>query len=198
MENLDAVIQEKLEADVDFIASLENLSDEDKEVEIEKKKSELIKQEYASIAEKAKKAETIANDQKVRAEKAEQLLKSKPTVVTDKEVKNDDKEFSPSDLYALMESKVPSQHLDEVKNIAKILKCSIPEALKNDLTKTRLAQLAEIEKSASVSNMGNQKKNIQKVTPDKLLNELSEGKVPEKGSPEAEELFWAKRGGRRT
>lgn len=85
----------------------------------------------------------------------------------------------------------------EVKDMAAFKKISFAEALKLGATKAILAEKAEFRKTAEISNTGNARRGATKVSDDTLLKNLGEGKVPEAGTPEAEALFWAKRGGKR-
>lgn len=85
----------------------------------------------------------------------------------------------------------------EVKDMANFKKISIAEALKLSATKAILAERAEFRKTAEVSSTGNARRGPTKVSDDTLLKNLAEGKVPQSGTPEAEALFWAKRGGKR-
>lgn len=68
MANLNALVEEKINSDTDFQATLEDMSEEDKSQAIADKSKELIDAEYS-------KAEELANNQKIRAEKAEALAK---------------------------------------------------------------------------------------------------------------------------
>lgn len=86
--------------------------------------------------------------------------------------------------------------IDEVLDMAKFKKVSLAEALKLGATKAILAEKEEFRRTANASNIGNTRR-ATSVSPDTLVRNLSEGKVPEKGSKEAEDLFWAKRGGKR-
>ena len=86
--------------------------------------------------------------------------------------------------------------IDEVLDMAKFKKVSLAEALKLGATKAILAEKEEFRRTANASNTTNTRR-ATSVSPDTLVRNLSEGKVPEKGSKEAEELFWAKRGGKR-
>ena len=65
------------------------------------------------------------------------------------------------------------------------------------MIKTTLAIKAEFRKTAEVSNTTNTRRSQAKVSDDVLVKNALEGKIPERGSEEAERLFWAKRGGKR-
>lgn len=193
--SLDPVIQEKLEADVDFKESIESLSDEEKESAIATKKGELFEEELKSIkqkAEEADKAREIAENQKKRAEKAEgELKKIKP------QESKTDTNLTWKDQYALNEAKVPLEDVDEVVEYATLKKISVAEALKSNVVKTILAQNAEHRKTAEAASTASSKRTTTKVSPEAIIERARKGEIPEKGSKEAEELFWARNGGRR-
>lgn len=140
---------------------------------------------------KALKAEELANNQRIRAEKAEKLAKQKQGE-TSKQVATGLDDATIAKIYGIHEDDFP-----EVKDMASFKKISIAEALKLSATKAILAEKAEFRKTAEVSNTGNTRRGATAVSEDTLLQNLSEGKVPEKGSKEAEDLFWAKRGGKK-
>jgi len=74
-EDIYSLVDEKISSDTDFQTEIETLSDEDKETKLSEKKTELIKQEYATIAKQAKKDAELADNYKIRAEKAERTPK---------------------------------------------------------------------------------------------------------------------------
>lgn len=115
----------------------------------------------------------------------------KPQVLEDK------KDLSSKDLYALMQASVPEEDVEEVTKAAKVLGVSIAEALKDSVTKTILERRASLRKTAEATNIAPARPTNKKVSGDELLSELAKGNVPDKGSKDAEEIFWAKRGGRR-
>jgi len=98
--------------------------------------------------------------------------------------------------YAFLYSKVHEDDVDEVVKAAKILGVSLREAVKDPMVesilKTRQAN-REAEEAQNTTTKGGKKKTP---SPQELLKDLQQGKVPEPGTKEAEELFWAKRGGR--
>lgn len=143
------------------------------------------------IEELEKKIKTLEVQKKQWREKA---LKAQPQQETKKQKEGD---LSSKDLYALMQAKVHEDDIDDVLKVAKLEGVSVAEALKLDLTQTILAKKSEYRRTAEVTNTGAAKKGTQKVSTDTLIKNLSKGEVPEKGSTEAEELFWARRGGKR-
>ncbi len=144
--------------------------------------------DYKTLYQKEKER---AENQKIRAEKAEKLAKQKPSE-TSKQVTPALDDETIARIYGIHED-----DFSEVKDMADFKKISIAEALKLPATKAILAEKAEFRKTAEVSNTGNARRGASKVSDDVLLKNLQDGKVPEAGSEEAERLFWARRGGKR-
>lgn len=179
---LDALIQEKLDADTDFAESLADLSDEDKEQAIQDKKSELLMQEFKSLSEKAKEAEKakeLAENYKIRAEKAEKASK-KGNSEGEKTPKNKgNEEMSPRDIIALTNANIADEDIDVVLDYAKFKKISVAEALKSSVVKATLAENEEHRKTAAATNTGTGRRGVQQKSEDVLLSEFKSGKVPE-------------------
>jgi hypothetical protein len=114
-----------------------------------------------------------------------------------KEVTGQPNTIGQKDLYALGQANVHIDDFDDVVEYAQFKKISIQEALKTDVIKTTLATKSEFRKTAEVSNTGPARRGAIKVSDEVLVKNLHEGKIPEKGSEEAERLFWARRGGKR-
>lgn len=144
--------------------------------------------DYKTLYQKEKER---AENQKIRAEKAEKLAKQKPSE-TSKPVTPELDNATLARIYGIEE-----EDFEEVLDMAKFKKLSIAETLKLGATKAILAEKAEFRKTAEVSNTGNARRGASKVSDDVLLKNLEEGKIPEAGSEEAERLFWARRGGKR-
>lgn len=166
----DAVIQKKIEEDADFQATLADLSDEEKEQAINAKKPEVLRTILEETEKARAKAEEIARDQKIRAEKAEQEAKQ------NRPEKKDD--LSTEDLYALIEAKVPKEDMEEVKRAAKLLGKPIAEALNDTVVKTILSQRAEVRESALAADTGGSKRTTTKETGEDLLLKAKKGQFP--------------------
>ena len=179
---LDALIQEKLDADTDFAESLADLSDEDKEQAIQDKKSELLMQEFKSLSEKAKEAEKakeLAENYKIRAEKAEKASK-KGNSEGEKTPKNErNEELSARDILALTNANIADEDIDVVLDYAKFKKISVVEALKSSVVKATLAENEEHRKTAAATNIGTGRRGVQQKSESSLLSEFKSGKVPE-------------------
>ena len=193
MENkigdLNALLQEKLDADNDFQASLADMSDEDKEAAIATKKSELAPIVFAEKDE-------YARNQKIRAEKAEQEAKQLKTKPKENEVAPENEPLSQKDIIYLAKADIHEDDLGEVIEYSKFKKVSVAEAHK--MMKPILAEHAEHRKTAEAANAGGGRGVVKKIDPSVIERNLSEGQgeVPKKGTEEAEELFWQRRGGR--
>lgn len=105
-----------------------------------------------------------------------------------------DSDLSTTDLFALISAKVPEQHVKEVVKAAKLLNLTVPEALRDPLVQARLKQLADFEATALATNKKTSKPSTKQVDDDEILKRASKGEIPEKGSEEADRLFWARRG----
>lgn len=179
---LDALIQEKLDADTDFAESLADLSDEDKEQAIQDKKSELLMQEFKSLSEKAKEAEKakeLAENYKIRAEKAEKASKNGNSEGEKTPKNKGNEEMSSRDIIALTKANIADEDIDVVLDYAKFKKISVAEALKSSVVKATLAENEEHRKTAAATNIGTGRRGVQQKSEDVLLSEFKSGKVPE-------------------
>lgn len=182
---LDVLVQEKLDADTDFKATLEGKTDDERNVLITAKRTEIMNTEWS-------KAQEYARNQKIRAEKAEE----KPNKPTTTAKKDDDSNLSSVDTIAIIKANVHEDDIEEVIKASKLLGKSISETLKDSTFKTILNTREEERKTAEATNTNTAKPGTKQVSGDELKQNLSKGQVPEKGSKEAEDLFWARRGGR--
>lgn len=189
MENLDEIVQQKLDADVDFTATLKDLSDEDKSKAIEKKKSEITNAEFVSLKKERDEADQKFLDQKARAKKAEEDgKKNKPL----------EDSLSQSDLLAVAKADIHEDDMEEVIEFAKFKKIAIKDALKNESLQVILKDRVEKRKSAEVAQAKPRGGSQQEPNADAILKDAMNNNIlPSKGSDEAEKLFWARRGGKK-
>lgn len=141
--DLDALIEEKISTDTDFQNSLVDLSQEEQDELIAAKKAEVLKQEFSSLSEKAKKAEEIAKNQEIRAKKAEAEAK-KPK--GEQAPKSD---YSLKDIRALQD--VHDEDVDTVVDWAKFKGISIAEAKQSPHIQSLLKIRIEERKTAEVT-----------------------------------------------
>ncbi len=146
------------------------------------------------------KANELANNYKIRAEKAERLAKSLKEKVEKPEPKEEPEaktstagDLSSRDLFALMNAKVSEEDIDEVKEYAQLKKISISEALKTLTVKTILSEKAEQRKTANAANTGGSKRGSGKVTDELLLSNAKKGVLPE-DDEEIQRLYKLRKG----
>src|ERR1035437_9092529 len=123
------------------------------------------------------KAEEIANNQRIRAEKAERENKS--GVKTTQTASPKAGELSTKDVYALMDAKVPESDIIEVQEYAILKGISIAEALRLQLMKSILADKTEQRKVASASNVGGSRRSSGAMTDQQLLEKAQKGDLPD-------------------
>jgi hypothetical protein len=168
-----ALIDEKIDADADFQAQLADLSEDEQQQALSDKKAELVKQEFSAISEKAKKAEEIATNQKIRAEKAEAKAKGETTPKNNGEETPKNENMSYKDIRALAD--VPEEDVDEVMDWAKFKGISIPEAKATPHIKNLLKTKAEERKTAEVASTAPTRHGGSKVSSDALLKRAEAG-----------------------
>lgn len=160
--------------------------------------------EGETAEEKAERLEGLNKQLFERAKKAEgfeqvdgKWVKKPKTVEVKPKPTSKEPDLTTTDVYALMKADVPEEDIDEVKKAAKVLGISVVEALKDSVTKTILERRASLRKTAEATNTVTARPGTKKVSDDEILQEASKGNIPEKGSADAERLFWAKRGGKK-
>lgn len=197
--SLETLIQEKIDTDTDFQDSLTDLSEDEQAEAIEEKRKELVTSEYASLKESSEKHKELADNYKVRAEKAEDKAKKGDTTPNkdDETSKKDEDSLSTTDIYALVKAEVPEEDVEEVLKASKLLGKSIAESLKDDVVISILATKQEQRDTVKATSTDNKRSTTKKISGAEVLKKMSTGEMPEKGSPEAEALFWERRGGKR-
>lgn len=129
--------------------------------------------------------------QKIKHRTTADELRNKIPKVEDKT--SSQTNMTPKDIIALTKADVHEDDMQEVIDYAKFKNISIADALKSDIVKTTLADAVEKRKSAEVATSRTTRQSTTKATDDDLVKDLSNGKIPEKGSDEASQLFWARR-----
>jgi hypothetical protein len=135
-------------------------------------------EESNELAERLAKAEELANNYKIRAEKAERFVKSVKTNEYDQQAPTAG-DLSSKDLFALMEAKVSADDIDEVKEYASLKKISVAEALKAPIMKSILREKAENRNVANASNVGSSRRGSSKLSDEALLENAKKGKMPD-------------------
>jgi hypothetical protein len=172
--DLNALVEEKIEADAEFQATLTDLPDDEREAALSSKRTEVLSSEFASLkeqADKAAKAEELANNYKTRAEKAEAAAKAhKETTTTEPEAP---KPLSAADIVAL--SKVHEEDIERVERFAKSEGLSIKEALQNGELKAILGLRQEERESANAANVTPVRRGAASVTDEALIAKANSG-----------------------
>lgn len=112
-----------------------------------------------------------------------------------KDDKKDD--LSQKDVLFLAKANVHEDDLDQVLEYAKFKGIPVADALQSPIIKATLAENEEFRKTQAAANDGGSKRGAPNRTPQAILADIDNGIIPEKGSKEAEDAFWAKRGGKR-
>lgn len=121
------------------------------------------------------KAQQIAENQRIRAEKAEKelkKLKENKTVNSQEPVQH-----STADIIAL--SKVHEDDVERVERFAKSEGISVREALKNDELKAILSLREEQRTTASAANVSTTRRSSAKITDEVLVSKASKGELPD-------------------
>ena len=143
--------------------------------EQEQDEAETSTESIEELKAKLEKAEELAHNYKIRAEKVEAKLKA-PTET--KTPKKESSEFSQSDLYALIKNDVAEEDIPEVADYAKLKGITVSEALKSTMVKTLLRTKSEERLSAEASNTGPAKRGSTKNSEDTLLSKAKNGELP--------------------
>ena len=156
---------------MDDIENVETETTENTEVETET--TENTEESVEEVKSRLAKAEELANNYKIRAEKAEGKLKDvKPT-----ESKTDG--LTTKDTIAIMNAKVHEDDIDEVVDYAKFKKIPVSEALKSGVVKTLLAEKAEQRTIAEATNTSGSRRSSAKLTDEALMSNIRGGQLPE-------------------
>ena len=145
---------------------------------------ETAEESIEEVKARLAKAEELANNYKIRAEKAEKGNKKPPTAPS---------VTSTKDLLALMEAKVSDEDIEEVEDYAKYKGISISEALKSSTVKTLLAERREKRDVANATNTGSARRSPSKQSDDVLISKASKGEMPE-SSEDIARLIRARKG----
>lgn len=130
--------------------------------------------DYKSEAEKAKE---LANNYKIRAEKAEGKLKA--TIKTEAPSNLKQTDISTTDLYALMKADIAEEDIADVKEYAQLKNISVAEAVKSNIVKLILEEKNEKRNVAQASHTGSSRRGTTTISDDTLLAKASKGELPD-------------------
>jgi len=136
----------------------------------EAEEAEKARQE--EILEEAKKAKELADNYKIRAEKAERSKKA------DNETPKN--ELSQKDLVALIRAEVSEDDFDEVTDYARLKNISVSEALKSSVIRIILSEKKEERATAQATATGNKVSGAKSTSGSELLNRArTSGELPD-------------------
>lgn len=121
------------------------------------------------------KAEELANNYKIRAEKAERKTKTE----SPSETKKSDPNLSTIDIIALTKANIETDDIPDVLEYAKFKGIPVSEALKSTTVRSILSEKAEQRNIALATNTGGAKRSSGKVSDDTLIANAQRGNLPE-------------------
>lgn len=197
--SLATLVQEKLDSDIEFQDSIASLSEDEQEAKIAEKRAELSEAMFAETHGLATKHGDLAKNYKTRAEKAEAELKGKKPEPGDggeggTPAESANADLSSTDLLAIIRADVHDDDVEKVKNAAKLLGKTIPEALKDEMVQGILKTRAEHRASANAMGTGAKRRPAAPPSDADVLEKAKAGEIPAPGTPEAEALYRARRG----
>lgn len=148
---------------------------EEEVVELEEVSEEESEETPEEIKARLAKAEELANNYKIRAEKAEKKAKEgKPT-----EAPQSNDTLSQTDVIAVVRADIADEDVSYVQKYAKLEGVSVADALKSDDLKMLVKNRVEARNVASATNTGTARPTQQQVTSDTLLSKAAKGELPE-------------------
>lgn len=114
-----------------------------------------------------------------RMKKAEEDAKAARAALANKTSETKPQTSSDEDIIAIINAKVNTDDVSEVKEYAKFKGISVAEALKTSVVKTLLAEKEEMRKTANATNTRGSRVNSTKVAPSDLLAKARAGEKVE-------------------
>lgn len=122
------------------------------------------------------KAEELANNYKIRAEKAE---KKSERTETPKVAPKKSLDLSPVDIIAISKANIEAEDIEDVLEYARFKGIPVTEALKSSVVKATLSEKEELRKSAEATNTGSTRRGTSRISDEKLLEDARKGILPE-------------------
>lgn len=171
--DIHALVEQKVQEDTTFQETLATLDDTSREQALADKKAEVLASEFSSLslkAQEAEKAKELAENYKIRAEKAEKE-KGGSKQATDT--------LTPKDYLALTENGVKSEDFDEIVRVAGLLGKPVSDALQDNVLKTILKTRIEERATALATQTGGGNRGVKSLSSDVLLQKAQTGEVGE-------------------
>lgn len=186
MVDFETLTEEEREA-----LDLGEKTEEDLINEWEEKKAKELEAEKQKILDEAQKAKELADNYKIRAEKAEKA---------ERNVRKDDNEtpkndLSQMDIIALVKADIADDDIDDIRDYARLKKISVKEALNSSVIKTLMAERKEERVTAQATSIGNNRAGSKAMTGNELLRKAEAGEFPE-SDEEVEKLVNTRFGSR--
>ena len=143
-----------------------NTSEETTPEVVVESETEEAEESVEDLKAKLAKAEEVANNQRIRAEKAERKPKEVQPQAT----------LNANDLVALMNAKVHEDDVSEIEEYARFKKISIAEALKSGVVKSMLGEKNEQRYIANATHTGPARKGNTKIADEALLKYARDGR----------------------
>ena len=121
------------------------------------------------------KAQELANNYKIRAEKAEKKAKE-PEV---RQVSRKENDLSTMDIIALSKANLEQEDVAEVLEYAKFKGISVQEAIKSSVVKATILERNEMRNTALATNTGASRRSTSQVSDEALLSNAKKGIMPE-------------------
>lgn len=122
------------------------------------------------------KAEELANNYKIRAEKAERKPeKAETTKVAPKK----SSDLSTLDIIAISKADIEPEDVEDVVEYAKFKGISVTEALKTPVIQTTLSQKKEMRQTALATSTGSTRRGTSQISDSQLLANAAKGVLPE-------------------
>lgn len=141
----------------------------------------------------ALKMKEIADNQRIRAEKAESKAKAEKTQSNTRETVQKNTDLSPIDIIALTKANIDTEDINEVLDYAKYKGISISEALKSPVVKATIAEKSEQRNVALATNTGGAKRTSGRISDETLMANANKGNLPESDA-DIDRLIKAKMG----
>lgn len=148
-------------------------TEEDLIREWEERENQELETEKQRILGEAQKAKELADNYKIRAEKAEKAEKSKADDFTPKN------ELSQMDIIALVRADIADEDMDDIRDYARLKKIAVKDALNSSVIKTLLAERKEERITAEATSTGNNRAGSKAITGNELLRKAESGEFPE-------------------
>lgn len=160
------------ENDEEIISNIQEETVDSTNTDTDESSEESVEDIRARLA----KAEELANNYKIRAEKAEKKSKDAPVQRTSSQK---DEGLSTMDIIALSKANLEQEDMAEVLDFAKYKGITVSEALKSNQIKATLQLNAELRNTAAATNTGGAKRSSGKVSDEALMSSASKGNIPE-------------------